>query len=283
MSLFGLPVVLLRKVLSRNAFLVTAGGFATRTLIKRKRTPWEKAKGKKLEAMLDRITTYEMARGAGKLLTGWLLYDNPELSAAAVDKRFRKLLAEMDKEDGAPEDRARNRFVLSKALFVLEGFHLSKGYYEDYQQQARYLIQKNPKWRTISRQDVFKGKSFEPESIIGATHRILLLLSNRQPYGYLADVLENATLRDDMDFFARLIALTFPAGEGAEPVQDADAQLGEAIYRWLEEYRDFKIGQANQQEAMLNTGIAAATGGLPAMAGMDLLGRVGKSIFNRRK
>lgn len=272
MGLFGIPAAILGTVLTRNVILGTAGGLAAKVLMTRKRRPWEKAKNNN-EAVLDQITTYEMSRGAGKLLTGWLQFENADATAEIADKRFRKLLAAMDKEDGAPEDRARNRFVISKVLFYMEGFHLAKGFYEDYQQQARYLVSKNPKWRDISRQDVFKGKPFEPESIIGATHRILLLLSDGQPWNYLADVVEQGILRDDTDYFARLIALTLPAGK------ESDAQLADAICQWVEEYCQFKIGQANQQEAMLNTGIAAATGGLPALTGMDILNRVARGVF----
>ena len=280
---------MLKKLFSKGSIVAAVGGFAANHLMKNKRQRWEKAQSDSVDAILDQITAYDIARGAGRLLTGWLRHRDPELSVAAADKRFRKLLQEMDKADASSEERALSRFVLSKVLFVMEGFHLKQGYYEDYQQQARYLIRRNPKWRNISRQAIFKGEPFEPESIIGTTHRLLLLLSDgNPPFSYLSEFLEQADLRDDADYFCRLIALTVLLNERTPElaVGESDEQLSAAILNWFEEYRDFKLSQTGRQEAMLNTGIAAATGGLPTMAGMDLAGRLlrgaGRAIFKRK-
>jgi hypothetical protein len=279
MGWLNLPWELSQKflgdMLNRRSVIGAVGGTATSALMKKRRQPWEKIRDKNAEAVLDLLTAYDVSRGAGKLLQGWLLYENATPDLDTIEKRFEALLKEADLQDKAPEDQARTRVILSKALFYLEGFRLSQCRYEDLQVQARQRLKRNPKWRDLSRRDVFLAKPFEPEELIGTTHRLLLMLSGGKPEAYLQHTLDASPLRDDSDYLAHLIALT-----AAE--QDTEA-LTAKVHTWCREYRDFKIGQTNRNEAMLNTGLAAATGGLPAMAGFDLLNRAIRATFQKKK
>jgi len=226
-----------------------------------------------VEALLDEISAYEIGRGAGLLIAEWLDYSSPSFSLAVAEKRLGKLLTAMDKEDDLPEDRARSRFVVSKALFRLEGFKLSHCRYETHQSDAVALLRKNPRFRNLSRNEIFRGTPFLPEDLIATTHRMLLMLDNGRLDEYVQAVLQRQDLKTDADYMAYLIAIT---------LRFQDDALSQAIQDWFDVYCDFKIDQTHQQEAIINTSLSAATGGLPATIGMDILNRVARGVISKR-
>jgi len=275
MSLLDWPKKMLGGAFSKGSVIATVGGAAAGAVMKRKRKQWEKFRGESLDEVLDCITPYDIARGAGKLLSGWLRFSLPTIDTGMAEKHLRALLAEMDREDANPEDRARSRYILSKAMFYLEGFRLKACRYEALQRESRDYLRKNPVRRNITRREVFLGLPFEAEALIGVSHRILLMLSEGKPKAYLSDVLENGDLRDDADYMARLIAMTYGAPDGET--------LERLFYIWFEEYRTFKIEQTHRQEAMINTTLSTATGGLPGLLGTNLLGRGLKTLVRGKK
>lgn len=252
--------------------MAAVGGFAAGRLMQQKRKRWETATKDSVDEMLDSITTYDICRGAGKLLAGWLEYETPEITPAEAEARLRKLIAEMDKVDETHFDRARSRLIASKALFYLEGFRLKNCRYESLQTDVRDLLRRNPQRKDLSRRDVFLGKPFEPELLIGTTHRMLVMMSGKKLGDYLARLAERGQLRDEGDYMALLIVLTFRAD---------DEDLDSVIESWFEAYRDFKLDQTHRQEAWIQTSINAATGGLPGALGMDLLKRIGKKWLEK--
>ena len=72
---------------------------------------------------------------------------------------------------------------------------------------------------------------------------------------------------------SQLIALTIEA---------EDQTLEAAINGWFANYCEFKLAQLDQHETLLHTSISTATGGLPAMLGMDILRRAGQTLFKSR-
>jgi len=274
MGLLDLPKNLLGKAVSKASVFSAVGGFATERILSRNRKRWQQAKARNMEALLDQVSAYDIGRGAGKLLAGWLTYALPEFSLEHAEAHLQRLLSDMDQADSLPEERALSRFIVSKALFRLEGFKLSHCRYEAYQSEALALLRKNPLHKKLSRNDVFLGQPFAPEEVIGATHRILLMLDNGKLANYIhAECQPDKRLRNDTDHMARLIALTL----GCE-----DEALAPAISRWFDTYCDFKIEETRQQEGLINTSINTATGTLPTSVGLDLLGRVGKAVFTRK-
>lgn len=273
MRILDLSGNILGKSVSKGSIFSMVGSFAARKILARSRKKWETARQKNEQALLDQISPYDTAKGAGKLLRDWLLFDQPDLSVKQTEKRLQKLLREMDQDDHLPEEQARSRFLVSKTLFCLEGFKLSHCRYEAYQKEALSLLRKNPAHQKLTRGEVFEGKAFLPEDLIATTHRMLLMLDEKGRLDhYLRHVLAHPSLRNDADYMAQLIALTLQA----EP-----AQLEAAMNSWFDAYCDFKLDQVNQREAMVNTSITTATGGLPAMLGMDVLNRVGKILFKK--
>jgi len=262
-----------KSLLSKGSVMTSVGGFVAGKVLDRSRKRWEETKRKKVDALLDEITPYELGRGAGLLLAAWLEYSSRTFSLTVAEKKLQKLLTQMDKEDDLPEDRARSRYIASKALFRLEGFKLSHCRYESYQTEAMTLLRKNPRFRNVGRNDVFRGLPFVPEELIATTHRMLLTLDNGTLADYIHSVVQRQDLKTDADYMAYLIALT---------LHSRDEALGEAIADWFEQYCDFKISQTHEREAMINTSLSAATGGLPASVGMDLLGRFARKVVNKK-
>lgn len=274
MGMLDLPKTLLGKAISKGAIFSAVGGYAADRIMERSRKRWQTAKNQSFESLLDQITTYDIGRGAGKLMAGWLEFSQPEAGLDAQEIRLQQLLQAMDPDDTLVEDLARSRFIVSKTLFRLEGFKLNHCRYETYQKSALALLQKNPKYKKLTRNDLFKGSPFPPEDLIATTHRMLLTLDTGRLANYINTMVLPAKLRDDTDYMARLIAVTLGAEEEA---------LGTAMAEWFEAYCDFKIAQTHERQAMINISINTATGGLPATLGMDILGRVGKAVFNKRK
>jgi len=276
MGILDLPKTLLGKAISKGAIFSAVGGYAADRIMERSRKRWQTAKNQSFESLLEQITAYDIGRGAGKLLAGWLEFSQSDNSLDAQEIQLQQLLQIMDPDDTLVEDLARSRFIVSKALFRLEGFKLSHCRYETYQNSALALLQKNPKYKKLTRNDLFKGTPFPPEDLIATTHRMLLTLEDGD--GRLTEYIQTAVLpaklRDDTDYMARLIAMTLGAEEEA---------LATAMAEWFEAYCDFKITQTHERQSMINTSITTATGGLPASLGMDLLGRVGKAVFSKRK
>ncbi len=271
MGLLDLPKVLLGKTVSKGSVLAAVGGFAANVVLGRTRRKWQQAEGDNLEAVLDYITAYDISRGGGKLIAGWLRFKNPKLTLDSAEARLQKLLLEMDKKDESPVEQARNRMLASKALFYMEGFKLSQCRYEVFQKEAQQLLRQHPTWKTVSRQDIFKATPFEPEELIGTTQRMLFLLGNDKLADYIVNFVQNGNLRDDADYMTRLIAMTMGVEE--------DEQFCALIYQWFAAYRDFKINETHQQETTINNSLGVVTGGLPAMASMDLLTRAIQKVM----
>ena len=264
---------LLKNMVSRGSIVSSMGGLVTNQWLSRSRKRWEQAKAQKVEALLDEITTYELGRGAGLLIADWLEYSAPTFSLSLAEKTLQTLLVTMDKDDDLPEERAISRYIVSKTLFRLEGFKLTQCRYEQYQTEALGLLRKNPRFKNLTRNDVFRGTAFVPEELIATTHRMLLLLDKGQLNDYIQAVVQRQDLKTDADYLAYLIALTLHYQEG---------ELPDAITRWFEQYCDFKIAETHEREALINTSLSAATGGLPSTIGMDLLGRLAKKAFKKR-
>lgn len=271
MSLLNLPKSLLKKKIAKMSILTTVGGMLSRRFFGRRRAHWERLSGDDLENVLDYITPYDVARGAGKLLAGWLRFKQPKQTVAQAEKHLQALLKEMDQKDDNPRDQARSRLLLSKALFYLEGFRWKTCRYEQYQQQAKDLLQKISGKQTIQTQAVFQASAFTSEELIGTTHRMLLSLSGVKSQDikladYMVSVLENKNLKSDVDYMSRLIALTFGL--------DDEAEFGQLMLQWLKDYRDFKLSQSKQQEHWVDTSLSAISGGLPAEMGWSLLSKI---------
>jgi hypothetical protein len=264
---------MLKGMVSKGAVMSSVGGFVAGKVMDRSRKRWEETKRKKVDALLEEITPYELGRGAGQLLADWLEYSTRSFSLPAAEKTLQHLIKRMDQEDDLPEERARSRYIVSKALFGMEGFRLSHCRYESYQTEAATLLRKNPRFRSISRNEVFRGIAFVPEELIATTHRMLLMLDNGHLAGYVHAVIQRQGLKTDADYMAYLIALT---------LHFKDDALSTAIADWFEQYCDFKINQTHEREAMINTSLNAATGGLPASIGMDLLGRLANKALKKR-
>lgn len=273
MGILGWPKNVLKGMVSKSSVMTSLGGFVAGKVMERSRQRWEQTKAKNVEALLDEITAYEIGRGAGLLIADWLEYSIRSFSLPVAEKRLQKLMAVMDKADELPEDRARSRFVISKVLFRLEGFKLSHCRYEAYQGEAVALLRKNPRYRSVTRNELFRGKPFVPEELIATTHRMLLELDNGHLADYIQAVVQRQDLKTDADYMAYLIAITLKFQDDALP---------QAINDWFELYCDFKIAQTHQRESMINTSLSAATGGLPATVGMDLLGRLAKNVVKKR-
>lgn len=272
MGILGFSGKQLKKTLSKGNLFSTISMAIAQRVLRQSRKKWEQARAESEQALLSQISAYEVGRGAGKLLKGWLRFQHPRLNLAQAEGELLPLLTAMDAEDHLPQEQALSRFIVSKTLFSIEGFKLTHCRYESYQQAAMDRLRKNPEQRTLTRSEVFQGSVFLPEDIIATTHRMLLMLDNGRMPHYLQTVLETGPLNDDADYMARLIAVTFRA-EGEA--------LGTAINDWFQRYCDFKIDESHQQEMWVNTSVNAVTGGLPGQVGWDLLGRAGKHFFNR--
>lgn len=274
MGILDFPRNLLGKSLSKGSLFSMVGTYAAGKLMARSREKWEVARRSSQETLLDEISAYDIGKGAGKLIKGWLRFSQAKLTPALAEKRLAALLKEMDAVDSLPEEQARSRFIVAKTLFSVEGFRLSQCRYEAYQKAAWERLRKNPAYKTLTRNDVFQGKPFQPEDLIATTHRMLLMLDDGLLDDYIHRVVSSPTQRDTADYMARLIAVTLEA--------ESDG-LGQAIQDWFETYCDFKIDQSHQREAMLNTSINTATGGLPATIGLDILNRAGKALLGHKK
>lgn len=264
------PKNLLKGSFSKGSVFAALGSLAARAVMRRNRKRWES-----MEPVVDQLNAYDIGRGGGKLLQGWLQLKYPAFDVKRHAAHLATLIKSADAVDPTVIDQARNRFIASKALFYMEGFSLKGCQYESFQAEARKLLKKTRQWHNISRHDVFVGRPFEPESLIGATHRMLLLTleSNadaRALRHYLQDVVENGDTRDAVDYMQRLIAVTFE-------VQGEERFL-EVIRAWFEEYRSFEIHRHDRSENLLNTSITTVTGGLPAMLGMRAITHVGKRL-----
>lgn len=269
------PKNLLKNSLSRGSVFAALGSAAARVVMQRNRKRWES-----MEPLVEQLNSYDMGRGGGKLIRGWLQLKYPAFDTARHAELLGNILKEADAADDSIADKARNRFLASKALFYMEGFSLKGCRYEAFQASARKLLKQTRQWRDISRREIFTGKPFEPESLIGATHRFLVLTleSNadaRALRNYLADVVENGDTRDAVDYMQRLIAVTFG-------VQDEDAFI-ELVRHWFEEYRAHEIARTHQHESLISTSITTVTGGLPAMLGWKAVGHVGNRLLGRNK
>jgi hypothetical protein len=272
MRILNLSRTLFGKSLSKGSIFSVLGIIIAGKLLENSRKKWEVAQEKNEDALLAQISAYDMGKGAGKLIKGWLLFNQPGLTVHQAEAQLKTLLKSMDREDHLPHDQARSRFLVSKTLFYMEGFKLSHCHYESYQKAAWELCRKNPAHQKLTRNGAFHGEPFLPEDLIATTHRALLVMDNGKLAQYIQQVVSSPKLRDDADYMAYLIALTLKAEQD---------KLDEAINSWFTTYCVFKIDQSHQREAMVSTSIATVTGGLPATLGMDLLGRAGKLLFNQ--
>lgn len=274
MGILNLPKRMLGKAFSKGAIFSMVSGFATSKIMERNRKRWEEAKQQQLEALLDQITAYDISRGAGKLLAGWLEFAKPNYSLDRAELALQQLLARMDEDDHLPEEKACSRLLVSKALFRLEGFKMGRCRYESYQKASLSFIRKNPKYRMLTREELFHGKPFAPEDLIATTHRMLLMLDDGRLAEFLDGLFAKREPRDDIDYMALLIADTLTARE---------EDLGAVMSQWFEAYCDFKINQTHEHEAIINTSINTATGGLPMEIGMGLLGKAFKAAVGKTK
>lgn len=258
----------LRSWVARGAVLSNVGKFVGNRLVRRARKKWEDAEQERADIILDRLSSYDTACGAGRLLAAWLQFQEAEESLEHWSEVLQGVLVQTDPEDHSAEERAVNRLILSKALFYLEGFKMGHCHYESLQKAAQTELRKNPQWRNIGRHDVFKSKPFPSDFLIGSTHRLLLLLAPPEALpSFLEHFLQSAPLRNDSDYLARLIALT---------LNEPEAPLAPIMLQWFSEYRDFKIEKTHQQENWINTSIAALSGELPAMVGAGLISELWK-------
>jgi hypothetical protein len=272
MGILKFPMRLLGKAVSKGAIFSMVSGLVAGKIMEHNRKRWEQAKQQELEALLDQITAYDISRGAGKLLAGWLNVKNFSLDKAEL--QLQQLLTRMDVDDHLPEEKACSRLLVSKTLFRLEGFKLSHCRYEAYQKAALVFIRKNPKYKSLTRDDIFHGRPFQPEDLIATTHRMLLMLDDGRLKDYIEGIVNVQSPRDDSDYMAQLIACTLAANDDA---------LAAVMTQWFENYCDFKIDQTHEHEALINTSISTATGGLPMEIGLGLLGKVAKAAISRKK
>jgi hypothetical protein len=274
MGILNLPKRLLGKAFSKGTIFSMVSGYAASKIMERNRKRWEAAKQQQVEALLDQITAYDICRGAGKLVAGWLEFEKPNYSLDRAELAVQQLLARMDEDDHLPEEKACSRLLVSKALFRLEGFKLGRCRYESYQKASLGFIRKNPKYRMLTRDELFHGKPFAPEDLIATTHRMLLMLDDGRLATYLDGLFAKREPRDDTDYMAMLIANTLTARE---------EDLSEVMSQWFDAYCDFKIDQTHEHEAIINTSLTTATGGLPMEIGMGLLGKAVKAAVSGKK
>lgn len=263
--------ILLNRKLPQTLIITGVGGFISRRFFIQARAKWEKITSENLEMVLDFITPYDVARGAGKLLQGWLLFNHPKMSLAEAEKHLKILLSEMDQKDETLQERARSRLLVSKALFYLEGFRVKSCCYEKYQREARELLRKLPQWKTIENKTVFQAIPFNAEELIGTTHRMLLILSNEKLPDYIAHILSAQQPQSDLEYMVRLIALTFG-------VQD-EQNFGAFMLQWLQDYRDFKLQQSQKQEQQMNQVLSIINGDFPKRMAFGLF----KKLLFRNK
>lgn len=268
---------MLGKALSRGSLLSAIGGFATGKMMASARSHWEAAKlqgHEDTDALLDQMTLYDIAGGAGKLLEAWLRYTMKDFSLEKADARLRTLIETMDEDDILPEEKAHSRFIVSKALFRMEGLSLmSSCRYEGYQREALLLLRKNPGFKRLGRNEVFRGEPFKVEDVIATTHRMLLMLDNGQLKVYMQQHVQSAPLKSQTDYMALLIAIT---------VITESQKLSTAIGHWFKLYCDFKIQQNHRREALIQTSLSTVAGGLPASIGMDLFSRLSQKFFQAK-
>jgi hypothetical protein len=266
MGLLQLPQMLLKSKLTKMSLLGTVGGMISRRFFVQKRNRWEKISADRIETVLETITAYDIARGSGKLIQGWLEFNTPDLTVEQAEKKLKHLLKEMDLEDDNPYDKSQSRLLVSKVLFYIEGLRWKSCRYEAYQKEVLALLHKTPVWKTLTRQDVFQAKPFTPEELIGATHRILLILGQEKLGSYISAFLEKNKLKTELDYMTRLLALTFG-------IHDFKL-FEEVMLQWLEDYRDFKLKQVKRQEQWVDTSLSVLSGEAPAKLGLGLLGKV---------
>ena len=124
------------------------------------------------------------------------------------------LLKCLDENEPDFPERARNRFLVSKALFYLEQFRFGQHAYESVQGEAARLLRLMPQYKHLSKKDVFLGRPFAVEELIGHTHAILIALTPKKNYAQLEKFLrtdaETNPLHEAADYYAQLVALTFP-------------------------------------------------------------------------
>lgn len=253
----------LKRKFSITSVLASAVGMVSRRIFKQKRKQWKASAQDNLETVLDILTAYELARGAGKLMIGCLRFYQPRLEIQELDRRLRRLLAQMDQTDDSPYDRARSRLIASKVLFYAEGFRWKACRYEQYQQDALELLRQIPLWKTLGRKQIFQAQPFAPEEIIGTTHRMLLMLNQDGAAEYIAEFLKKNRLYTDPDYMSRLLALTLN-------VQNPK-QFEQVMLQWLKDYRDFKLKQVNQQEKWMDMSMSVISGEAPSQFGFSLL------------
>lgn len=266
MGLLQLPKVLLKSKFTKMSLLGTVGGIISRRFFIQKRNRWEKIALDQIEAVLETITAYDIARGAGKLIQGWFQFNTPNLTVEQVEKQLKRTLKEMDREDDNPYEQAKSRLLVSKALFYAEGLRWKSCRYEQYQKEVLTLLHKTPVWKTLTRQDIFQAKPFTPEELIGATHRLLLTLGQEKTADYIAMQLEKKKLKTELDYMTRLLVLTFG-------IHDFKL-FEEVMLQWLKDYRNFKLKQVKQQEQWVDTSLSVLSGEAPAKLGFGLLGKV---------
>ena len=195
MRIPGLP----RRFWGKSSLFSAVSTVVASNILSHSRKKWEKARSDQEQTLLDQISTYDIAKGAGKLIRGWLRFQDADITTEQAEKKLRKLLKAMDQDDNLPEEKARSRFLASKTLFYLEGFKLSHCRYETYQKEALALLRKNPAHKNLTRGNLFEGKGFLPEDLIATTHRILLTLDDGTLATYIHDTISRPHLQDDAD------------------------------------------------------------------------------------
>jgi hypothetical protein len=275
MGLLSVFKTLLRKKLSTASMIASVGGMVRRRFFREKRNHWQKMDADQLETVLDILTAYDMARGAGKLITGLLRFSLPRQTLSDLDRQLRQTLEEMDQKDDSLYDRARSRLIASKAMFYAEGLQWKSCRYEWYQQEALDLLQQIPAWKTLGRTQIFQAQPFAPEEIIGTTHRMLLMLGNHQTEDFISAFLKQKRINSDPDYMARLLALTLNVQE--------PKQFEQVMLQWLKDYRDFKLSQVSRQERWVDMSMSVISGKMPARFGFSLLNGILKAGWSKAR
>ena len=87
MRITDLPGRILGKTVSKGSLFSMVGSYAASKFLSRTRKKWEDAREKRIDTLLDEISSYDIGKGAGKLIKGWLnfIYGDGQKLAPVVD------------------------------------------------------------------------------------------------------------------------------------------------------------------------------------------------------
>lgn len=228
-----------------------------------------------LEPLIDNLNAYDLGKGAGRLIGRWLEYRQPAAEFKDHQATLQDLLKRMDEIEPDFPERARNRFLVSKALFYLEQFRLGQHAYEKVQSEATRLLHLMPQHKTLSKKDVFLGRPFQVENLIGHTHALLIALTPKKEQAHLEKFLkqdaETNPLHEVADYYAQLIAQTFPCVSVPENPDDLADRLERIMMDWFESFKQFQLSRHHRQEKFTKGALAVATGQAPRLTGWKLL------------